>query len=47
MRAETGYTSLYLAAAVGKTHGADFRISEPEYAYLIPAKLLVMTAIAR
>jgi amidohydrolase len=35
----------YLASAVGKTHGADFRISEPEHAYLTPAKLLAMTAI--
>jgi hypothetical protein len=26
--------SLYLASAVGKTHGADFRISEPEHAHL-------------
>jgi amidohydrolase len=35
----------YLAAAQGKTHGADFRITEPEHAYLSPAKLLAMTAI--
>ncbi|HEY3912773.1 MAG TPA: amidohydrolase [Stellaceae bacterium] len=35
----------YLASASGKTHGADFRISEPEHAYLTPAKLLAMTAI--
>ena len=35
----------YLASALGKTHGADFRISEPEHAYLTPAKLLAMTAI--
>jgi amidohydrolase len=35
----------YLAAATGKTHGADFRITEPEHAYLSPAKLLAMTAI--
>jgi hypothetical protein len=35
----------YLASAVGKTHGADFQISEPEHAYLTPAKLLAMTAI--
>jgi amidohydrolase len=35
----------YLASARGKTHGADFRISEPEHAYLTPAKLLAMTAI--
>ncbi len=35
----------YLAAALGKTHGADFRINEPEHAYLTPAKLLAMTAI--
>jgi hypothetical protein len=34
-----------LASAVGKTHGADFRISEPEHAYLTPAKLLTMTTI--
>ena len=31
--------------ARGKTHGADFRINEPEHAYLTPAKLLAMTAI--
>ena len=31
--------------AAGKTHGADFRITEPEHAYLTPAKLLAMTAI--
>jgi amidohydrolase len=35
----------YLASAAGKTHGADFRITEPEHAYLSPAKLLAMTAI--
>lgn len=35
----------YLASALGKTHGADFRIHEPEHAYLTPAKLLAMTAI--
>jgi amidohydrolase len=35
----------YLASAAGKTHGADFRISEPEHAYLTPAKLLAMTAL--
>jgi amidohydrolase len=35
----------YVAAARGKTHGADFRITEPEHAYLSPAKLLAMTAI--
>jgi len=35
----------YVAAALGKTHGADFRINEPEHAYLTPAKLLAMTAI--
>ena len=35
----------YLAAATGKTHGADFHITEPEHAYLTPAKLLAMTAI--
>jgi amidohydrolase len=35
----------YIASAVGKTHGADFRITEPEHAYLTPAKLLAMTAI--
>ncbi|MBV9553271.1 MAG: amidohydrolase [Alphaproteobacteria bacterium] len=35
----------YVASATGKTHGADFRISEPEHAYLTPAKLLAMTAI--
>src|SRR5437588_11332145 len=35
----------YVAAARGKTHGADFRINEPEHAYLTPAKLLAMTAI--
>jgi len=35
----------YVASAQGKTHGADFRINEPEHAYLTPAKLLAMTAI--
>jgi amidohydrolase len=35
----------YVASATGKTHGADFRLSEPEHAYLTPAKLLAMTAI--
>ena len=35
----------YVASASGKTHGADFRITEPEHAYLTPAKLLAMTAI--
>ena len=35
----------YVAAARGKTHGADFHITEPEHAYLSPAKLLAMTAI--
>lgn len=35
----------YLASARGKTHGADFRINEPEHGYLTPAKLLAMTAI--
>src|SRR5215468_1452577 len=35
----------YVAAARGKTHGADFHIHEPEHGYLTPAKLLAMTAI--
>jgi amidohydrolase len=35
----------YVASARGKTHGADFRINEPEHGYLTPAKLLAMTAI--
>jgi amidohydrolase len=35
----------YVSCAAGKTHGADFRITEPEHAYLTPAKLLAMTAI--
>jgi amidohydrolase len=35
----------YVASARGKTHGADFRINEPDHAYLTPAKLLAMTAI--
>src|SRR5437016_11134914 len=35
----------YVASALGKTHGADFRINEPDHAYLSPAKLLAMTAI--
>ena len=35
----------YVAAAHGKTHGADFHLTEPEHAYLTPAKLLAMTAI--
>ncbi len=35
----------YVASALGKTHGADFRINEPQHAYLTPAKLLAMTAI--
>ena len=33
------------ATARGRTHGADFQITEPEHAYLTPAKLLAMTAI--
>lgn len=33
------------ASARGKTHDADFRINEPEHAYLAPAKLLAITAI--
>src|SRR5438477_10459169 len=35
----------YVASALAKTHGADFRINEPDHAYLTPAKLLAMTAI--
>jgi amidohydrolase len=35
----------YVSCAQGRTHGADFRISEPEHAYLTPAKLLATTAI--
>src|ERR1700686_2430431 len=35
----------YVASALGKTHGPDFPINEPEHAYLTPAKLLAMTAI--
>jgi metal-dependent amidase/aminoacylase/carboxypeptidase family protein len=35
----------YVAAAEGRAHSADWRISEPEHAYLTPAKLLAMTAI--
>ncbi len=35
----------YVSCATGRTHGADFRITEPEHAYLTPAKLLAMTAI--
>jgi amidohydrolase len=35
----------YVASATGKTHGADFHITEPEHAYLTPAKLLAMTVI--
>jgi hypothetical protein len=35
----------YVASATGKTHGADFQITEPDHAYLTPAKLLAMTAI--
>ena len=35
----------YVAAAEGKTHGADCHINEPQHAYLTPAKLLAMTAI--
>jgi metal-dependent amidase/aminoacylase/carboxypeptidase family protein len=35
----------YVAAATGKTHGNDFHITEPQHAYLTPAKLLAMTAI--
>ena len=35
----------YVAAAEGRAHAADWRISEPEHAYLTPAKLLAMTAI--
>jgi amidohydrolase len=35
----------YVSCAAGRTHGADFHITEPEHAYLTPAKLLAMTAI--
>jgi len=35
----------YVVAAEGKAHGADWRINEPQHAYLTPAKLLAMTAI--
>jgi amidohydrolase len=35
----------YVSCAAGRTHGADFRIQEPEHAYLTPAKLMAMTAI--
>jgi amidohydrolase len=35
----------YVSCATGRTHGADFHITEPEHAYLTPAKLLAMTAI--
>jgi amidohydrolase len=35
----------YVSCAQGRTHGADFRITEPEHAYLTPAKLLAMTTI--
>ena len=35
----------YVSCATGRTHGADFQISEAEHAYLTPAKLMAMTAI--
>src|SRR6202035_4253420 len=35
----------YVAAARGKTHGADFHLHEPQHAYLTTAKLLAMIAI--
>jgi amidohydrolase len=35
----------YVVAAEGKSHGADWRINEPQHGYLTPAKLLAMTAI--
>ena len=28
----------------GKLHGADFKITDPEKAYILPAKLLALTA---
>ena len=35
----------YVRGAQGVIHSSDWRISEPEHAYVSPAKLLAMTAI--
>jgi amidohydrolase len=35
----------YVRAAEGVIHGRDWRLNEPDHAYLTPAKLLAMTAI--
>jgi amidohydrolase len=35
----------YLVAAEGHAHSPDWRINDPQHAYLTPAKLLAMTAI--
>jgi amidohydrolase len=35
----------YVVAAEGHAHAADWRISDPQHAYVTPAKLLAMTAI--
>jgi metal-dependent amidase/aminoacylase/carboxypeptidase family protein len=35
----------YVAAAEGVIHGDSWQLSEPEHAYVSPAKLLAMTAI--
>ena len=34
-----------VGGALGRNHGADYRISDKNLAYLVPAKLLAMTAI--
>ncbi|MBW2063135.1 MAG: hypothetical protein JRI95_16455, partial [Deltaproteobacteria bacterium] len=34
-----------VGGASGRNHGADFQISDKELAYVVPAKLLAMTAI--
>jgi hypothetical protein len=35
----------YVVAAEGHAHAADWRIADPQHAYVTPAKLLAMTAI--
>jgi hypothetical protein len=36
---------LYVVAAGGHAHAADWRIHEPQHGYVTPAKLVAMTAI--
>ena len=35
----------YIAAAQGRGHSEDYRIADPELAYIVPAKALALTAI--